>query len=57
MGHFGKFFSRIGWGIGSLAVMLVILFAVIHILKTSSLTGGNIIGAAAGWVGGHATNY
>ena len=57
MGHFGKFFSRIGWGIGSLAVMLVILFAVIHILKTSSLTGGTIIGAAAGWVGGHATNY
>lgn len=57
MDHLGKFVSRIGWGIGSLAVMLVILFAVIHILRTSNLTGGNIIGAAAGWVGSHATNY
>jgi hypothetical protein len=57
MPHFGNFVSRMGWGIGSLLLSLIILFAVLHILRTSQLTGGNVIGNLASWAGAHATNY
>jgi hypothetical protein len=57
MPHFGNFVSRMGWGIGTLLLTLIILFAVLHILRTSQLTGGNVIGNLATWAGAHATNY
>ncbi len=57
MGHFSRFVSRMGWGIGSLLLMLIILFAVLHVLRTSNLTSGNFVGGLANWASAHATNY
>jgi len=52
MGKFVSFAEKTLWGVGGLAVSLIILFAVLHFLKQNSLTGG-----VAGWVGDHAQNY
>jgi hypothetical protein len=57
MGHISSFVTKMGWGMISLLILLIGLFAVLHILRTSSLTSGNIVGQGAGWLGGHATNY
>ena len=40
------------WGAGTLAIGLIILFAILHFLKQNSITGG-----VADWVGQHAQNY
>ena len=52
MSRLFTFVERTFWGIGGLALSLIILFAVLHMLKQNAVTG-----AAAGWVGSHATNY
>ena len=46
------FVERTFWGIGGLAIGLILLFAVLHMLKQNAITGG-----AASWVGTHASNY
>lgn len=52
MSRFLSFLERTFWGIGGLAVGLILLFAILHMLKQNSLTGG-----VASWVGSHAQNY
>jgi hypothetical protein len=52
-----RFLGHLFWGLGGLAVMLVVLFAIIHVLRTNSFTNSNVVGQAAGWVGSHASNY
>lgn len=52
MGKLVSYVEKLLWGVGGLAVSLIILFAILHFLKQNSLTGG-----AAGWVGEHAQNY
>ena len=58
MSYFVKFIERIFWGVVGLGLMLVIFFAVLHILKNQSLPAvGAPVAAGANWVGRHATNY
>ena len=61
MSNFVRFIEKMFWGIAGLAVSLVILFAVLHILKSNSVAQVPVVGApvagAANWVGAHAQSY
>ena len=57
MRHLFTFVERTFWGVAGLALMLVILFAALHVLRTNALTSGNFVGTASQWVGAHAQNY
>lgn len=60
MKHLFTFIERIFWGSAALLLGLVILFAILHMLRTQ---GGNIpfvggaVASGAGWAGAHAQNY
>ena len=55
-----QFAEHIIWGSIGLAVSLVVLFAILHVLKTQAATVpvvGAPVAAGAQWVGAHAQNY
>ncbi|HWS82803.1 MAG TPA: hypothetical protein VN207_00940 [Ktedonobacteraceae bacterium] len=60
MTHFTHFVEKMFWGSVGLAVGLVVLFAILHVLRTQAVNVpavGAPVANAAGWVGAHATNY
>lgn len=61
MTHFTKFIERIIWGVAGLAVSMIILFAILHVLRSNPIATAPVVGApvAAGatWVGQHIQNY
>jgi len=53
-----QFAERILWSVTGLIVLLVIAFAVLHVLKNQNIpVVGAPISGAANWVGAHASNY
>lgn len=60
MTHFTHYIEKIFWGSVGLAIALVIMFAIVHVLRTQAgvvPVVGAPVANAAGWVGAHAQYY
>lgn len=60
MTHFTNYIEKIFWGSVGLAIALVILFAIIHVLRTQAgavPVVGAPVAQGASWVGAHASYY
>jgi len=60
MKHLFTFVERTFWGVAGLALILIIMFAVLHVLRTNGQSVpvvGGALSSGAGWVGAHAQNY
>jgi len=53
-----QFAERILWSVTGLIVLLIITFAILHVLKNQNVpVVGSPLAGAANWVGTHAQNY
>ena len=61
MTHFSHFIEKMAWGVAGLAVMLIVLFAILHVLRSNAIASVPVVGApvagASNWVGAHTTSW
>lgn len=60
MAHFAHYIEKIAWGLLGFGVMVVLFYAVLHILRTQASqvpVVGAPVAAGATWVAAHSQNY